>query len=98
MPTDLQLEQETTIAFNEGEGEAEVWSASPSFQRKMKKLGVEPYKTAGRERGQQSCWYRVPRRWIRIKPPIQRQLTEEQRQAMADRARSTFTKRSLPQT
>ena len=98
MPTDLQLEQETTIAFNEGEDNAEIWSASPVFQRRMKKLGVEPYKTTDRERGQQSCCYSVPRKWIRVKPPLQRQLTEEQKQAMADRARRTFTKKPLPQT
>ena len=94
MPTDLQLEQETTITFNDGEDEAFLWSASPTFQRRMKKLGVEPYKVAVRERGQQSCWYKVPKGWIRVKPPMQRQLTEEQRRKMADTARRTFSKRS----
>ena len=98
MPTDLQLEQETTIVFNEGEDTAEIWSASPSFQRKMTKIGVMPYKMASRERGQQSCWYTVSKRWIRVKPPLQRQLTDAQRQKMAETARRTFSKRLPPET
>ena len=90
--SDLKLERETTIVFNEAEDEAMVWSASPSFHRKMQKLAIEPYKTATRERGEQSCWYHIPRVWVRISRPIQRQLTEEQRQKMAETARRVFSK------
>lgn len=92
MATDLQYEQETTIVFNQAEGEALIWSAAPPFQRRMKKLGVEPYQRAGRERGQESCWYRVPKTWIRVRPPVQRLLTQEQRDRRAEMARSRFSK------
>ena len=91
--SDLKIERETTIVFNEAEDAAMIWSASPRFQRAMGKIGVEPYKTAGRERGEQSCWYKVPREWIHVRKPKQRQLSPEQRQNMADRARSMFRKK-----
>lgn len=90
---DIRLERETTIVFNEAEDLASVWSASPVFQRRMARLGVQPSESAARERGIVSCWYNVPRSWIRIRPPIQRQLTEEMRLKMAETARRTFSKR-----
>ena len=91
--TDINLERETTIVFNEAEDHASLWSASPLFQRKMERLGIAPTRIAERERGQISCWYEVPRSWIKVKLPIRRQLTEEQRNKMADTARRTFSKR-----
>lgn len=96
--SDLKLEQETTIVYNEAEPDAMLWSASASFQRRMAKLGIMPYKTAPRERGAQSAWYRVPRQWIKVKPPIAKQLTEEQRQKMRDTARSRFAGRKVAET
>jgi hypothetical protein len=98
---DLRYEQETviesddaTIRFNQAESIAYVWSASPIFQRKMKKLGVEPTKTAPRERGWLSAWYEIPKIWVRIAKVKKRQFTEEQRQTMADRARRAFSKKT----
>jgi hypothetical protein len=85
--SDLQYERETTIVFNEEENEAMVWSASPSFQRRMRKLGVEPYKTAQRERGEQSCWYKVPKTWVKLSPPRHMVLSDEQRAAIGVRLR-----------
>lgn len=98
MATDLQYEQETTITFNQAEADAMVWSAAPTFQRRMKKLGIEPYQRTPRERGQESCWYRIPRGWIRVKAPIKRVFTEEQRQKRSAMARSRFSKSSPPET
>jgi len=69
MPTDIQYERETTIVFNEAEPKAYVWSASPLFQRKMKKCGIESHKEAEGERGRTSCWYLVPKTWVKVKPP-----------------------------
>lgn len=96
--SDLKLEQETTIVFNEAEPHAMLWSASSSFQRKMDKLGLSPYKTAPRERGALSAWYKVPKSWVRIKLPIKKVLTEEQRLKMADTARSRFAGRKVAET
>lgn len=89
--SDLKVEQETTIVFNEAEELAVIWSASPSFQRKMTKAGITPTKTAPRERGAISAWYEVPRKWVRVKKPIQRILSEEQRKEMSERAKVRFS-------
>lgn len=87
-PTDLQLEQETTIAYNAAEDHALVWSTDSTFQRKMIKLGVQPIQVGKRSNGQESYWYRVPKTWIRIKPPVVQQLTDEQRRDRVERGRS----------
>ena len=69
---DIQYERETTITFNDGEDEAAIWSAQPKFQRKMGKLGVSVLKSSSGDRGRVSHWYRVPKSWIKVKPPITR--------------------------
>jgi hypothetical protein len=68
----LKLEQETTITFNEAEGQVLVYSASPRFQRKMTQQGIEPYDQAygtNHSEDDKSCWYRSPKAWIRVSPP-----------------------------
>ena len=87
-PTDLQLEQETTITYNAAEDHALVWSTDPTFERKMTKLGVQPIQVGKRSNGQKSCWYRVPKTWIRVKPPTVQHLTDEQRQERIERGRA----------
>ena len=82
-PTDIQMEQETTIALNAAEDHALVWSTDPTFQRKMEKLKIEPHKTVRRGERGLSAWYRVPKSWVKVKPPATRVLTEELRQRLA---------------
>lgn len=48
MPTP-RIEMETTIVFNQEEDVAMVWSASPIFQRKMERIGIEHYKAGKRD-------------------------------------------------
>ena len=80
-------ERETVITFNDEQGEALVWSASPAFHRKMVRLGVEPYKTAD-----DGHWYKVPKTWIKVRPPTHRQLSDEQRAALSERARQNLAR------
>lgn len=74
-----RIERETTVCYNEEEDNALIWSASPVFQRKMERLGVEHCKSASRpEAGvEESRCYRVPKGWVKIRPA--RVLTDEQR-------------------
>lgn len=90
MPTDLQIERETTIVFNESSEPCMVWSASPVFQRRMAKLGLEPKRIGKRERGEWSGWYDIPKDWIKIRPPRVVQLSDEERARRAERARQRF--------
>lgn len=85
--TTLRYERETTLVYNEEEDLAMVWSASPTFHRHMERIGVEPYKVDNRKDGERGCWYKVPKTWIIVRPPIRRTLTQEQRIATAERLR-----------
>ncbi len=98
MATDLQYERETTIVFNEAEDKARVWSASPIFHRRMAKYGILPTKTSERERGEQSCWYEVPRSWVKVKPKVQREITLEQRERMSRLASERFKGKARAET
>lgn len=92
-----RIERETTIVFNEEEGHALVWSASPVFQRRIEKLGVPAYKTESRgEAGvAESRYYKIPKPWVKIRLPHKTpDLTDEQRKARAEATRARFSKRA----
>lgn len=86
MPTP-RIERETTITFNEEEEHALVWSASPGFQARMKRHGVEPYQV-GKRTDVDSHWYRVPKTWVKVSPPRHRELTEAQREELRERGKA----------
>jgi hypothetical protein len=77
----IKCEQETTITFNEAEADMLVWSASPRFQMGMEQLGIEPFKIdqghIGADGSGASCWYRIPKKWLRIRP--RRKVSEAER-------------------
>lgn len=85
----LRIERETTIAYNEEEDFAFVWSSSPVFQRKMERLGIEPQKTSKRM-DVEPAYYRVPKSWVKIRKPAL--FTEETRQRRSERAKVLFGK------
>lgn len=90
MIKDTFLEKETTIVFNEAEGTARIWTASSRFQRVMQKLKVEPTRLLQRKQGEKSCWYTIPKGWVKIRKPPQ--LTEEQRSKLVEQAKKIFRK------
>lgn len=61
-----RLERETTITFNEAELDAIIWSATPSIQRRMKRIGFKPYRKSG-----DGLWYKVPKKLVQIRKPYQ---------------------------
>jgi hypothetical protein len=92
-----RIERETIITFNEEEDEAMIWSASPTFQRKIERRGFTHYRASTRDGdgGVESRYYRVPKRFVSVRP-LRRmpELTEEQRQVRSDAARERFRKRA----
>jgi hypothetical protein len=74
----IVYERETTIVFNDEEDHATIWSDQPIFQRHMARLGVEPYRTVSDGSDGEGRWYRVPKSWVRVRPP--RQISDEQRE------------------
>ncbi len=86
-----RYEQETIINFNEEEATASVYTHNNALRHRLEKLDqarpeeCEPGKIS---HGGQAVEYIVPKSWIRINPT--RQLTDEQRTAMAETARKRF--------
>ncbi|MCD8085485.1 MAG: hypothetical protein LUF28_04025 [Clostridiales bacterium] len=82
-------EQETIICYNEAEQQASVYTHNKALRRKLEKLAQQHPDECRLEkvsRNGQAVDYIVPVAWVKITPP--RQLTEEQRKAMAERARN----------
>lgn len=67
-----KYEKETIINFNEEEATANIYTASPSFAKKLGKLGNV------RKVGDESWEIDVPKSWVAIRPPAKR--TEKQRE------------------
>ncbi|AEG15152.1 hypothetical protein Desku_1572 [Desulfofundulus kuznetsovii DSM 6115] len=55
-------EQETIIIWNEGEAQAEIYTASPLVAARLKKLGLTPYRKEG-----PGLYFKVLRGAVRLK-------------------------------
>lgn len=55
-------EKETIINFNEADGEANIYTASPAMKRRLEKLGEVRETNGGWE-------LNVPKGWITVRPP-----------------------------
>lgn len=82
-----RYERETVVLFNEEEDTMEVETPNAAIQRRIESYGVFPDTTEVFE-GVTFKGYRIPKKWLRIQKP--RQLSREQRQLAADRARANF--------
>lgn len=80
-------EQETTFIFTGGEQEVEGYTCEPGWIKKFQKLAAEcpEVRLEYPDKYGVKCFF--PRSFIRLKPPAKRELTAEQRQAIADRLR-----------
>ena len=90
--SEIMIERETIINFNDAEPDALIWSASPIFWRRIEKLGVSAYDSNSHSRS-----YRIPKGWVKIRKPAL--VSEETRQKRSEQARIRFGKdRSSEQT
>ena len=77
----IAQERETTITFNDEESDALIWSASTTFQRRMAKLNIEPFRVT-----EDSSYYKVPKKYVKVsRPRKMQQLSNEQRKAIGRR-------------
>ena len=74
-------EKETIILFNEADKTATVETFQGKIIRRMEKEGVIPV----RETPEGAKKYIVPKTWIKVTPPKKMNLSDEQKQAIADR-------------
>ena len=80
-------ERETIINFNEAEATAGIYTHNVALSNKLLKLSqTEPKLRIIRQTGD-TLEVEVPKKWIRVSPPIK--LSEETRQQMAERLRSS---------
>lgn len=86
-----RYEKETVINFNEGEGTASVYTRNRTLRRKLEKLAQERPDECRLEkvsRFGEAVDYIIPKSWVKINPS--RILSDEQRAAMAENARTRF--------
>ena len=83
-------ERETALIYNEADGFWEIYTAVPKHIRRFDKLKYECVKTEFYENGEVFAkFYKVPAKAISFRDPNKkRELTEEQRQAAAERLRA----------
>lgn len=89
-----KIEQETIVQFNEAEPTASIYTYNGALKRKLTGLchtrptEARPTKDDGRG----GLTFEVPKRWVKVNAgPV---YTEEQRQAMKERARAISTSKS----
>lgn len=83
-----RYEQETVITYNNEEKTANIWTCDKALINKLNKLIEKDTAITEIKRNEYSRTYKLPKRYINIK--IHRQLSEEQRQKLAERAKRNF--------
>ena len=89
-----RIEQETVILFNEAEASASVYTYNGALNRKLTGLcHTRPTEARlTKDDGHGGLTFEVPKRWVKVNAgPV---YTEEQRQAMKERARAISTSKS----
>ena len=84
----LQVEKETIILFDEGTITATVETCSPALQRRMDEYCAKSPACCLLHEDEHAKKYRCPKSWVKVQMP--RQLTEEQRQKLRERALKTL--------
>lgn len=95
------IERETIITFNAAEDTAEVYTADPVYIRKLDKLceqSPDTYKFMEKlsaKRCKESKTYSMPKRLVKFRSPITREISEEQRAALAERLRKARKSKNI---
>ena len=79
-----QIEQETTITIDPLTKRASVYSCIPSMVKKLYQFAERPDVTVELDNAY-GLMISVPQNWIKIRPPAKRQMTDEQKEALAER-------------
>ena len=90
-----RYEQETIINYNEEEKTAGVYTHNKSLIRKLEKLAIDRPDDCRLEKVSHdghSASYVIPKSWVKITPT--RILSEEQRTALAERAKAYLSSKS----
>jgi len=84
-----RIEAETIINYNMEEKFANVFTHDPAVIRRLEKLSAErPECTPGYNQSSRGKSFDVPKTWIKVSPPVKRQLTDEQRAELSERMKT----------
>lgn len=89
-------EQETTISIfpSQIQDYAEVYTCMPGMMRKLRKFAeTDPEEVKIEREDDIGLFAHVPARWIQIRKPKQMHMSEEQREAAAERLREARMKK-----
>lgn len=89
-----KYERETIINFNEAETTASVYTFNRSLQSKLNKLLSSNPDISLKYSDEERAEYIVPKKWIKVGPPRQVNLTDEQRAAAAERLSASRAKKA----
>ena len=81
-------EQETIIIFNEAESSAIIETCNKKLRHKLEDYYKKSTDVIEQRADDISARYVIPKSWVKVQMP--RQLSEEQRQKMALRAKANF--------
>lgn len=91
---EVWTENENMIEFLDNDKEATVTLHDMRLKNRVMKLAEEyPNEVTIKVMPEQNHGFlvaHVPKKWVRINPPIKREMTEEQRQALAERGRAAL--------
>lgn len=94
-----KIERETIVSYNQQDREASCYTWDPVLMRRLDKLLEDGSgEVVVRREGDGWKEYEVPKKWVKVRPPARRNLTEEQRQEMADRLRAAREGRQGPES
>ena len=85
-----KAETETHISWTLDEKNATLYTNDPVWMRKIDKLCLSRSEVIETKRDEISKTYKFPRSWVKVIPP--RQLSDEKRKELAERARRNFRK------
>lgn len=83
-----KIEQETIINYNQGEDYASCYTFDPKLIRKLDKLCLNSSAITVENQGDGWRAYKFPKKWVKVNFP--RQLSEETKLKLAERARKNF--------
>lgn len=81
-------EQETVIRYDNANGMAVCYTYDKSLIRKLDAFCEKSTEISRTKSGEDFSEYTFPKTWLRVKMP--RQLSDEQREILAERARKNF--------
>lgn len=84
------IEQETDIIIDPTTKRATVYSCIPTTIKQLYKLAKQHDEVRIELDNKYGLMISVPQKWIKVRPPVKRILTDEQKAAAAERAKALY--------